>query len=129
MGGRLDPDPVLVKEGFCWPAFFFGVVWALASGLWLVALLLAAGLIALGLVLSLVGADAATGVAAWAALALVVGFGGNDWRRARLARQGLRFSGVIAAPGRDAALRRWFDLNPIASGPVPEGAGAAWTGL
>ena len=125
MHGRLDPDPVLVKEGFCWPAFFFGVLWALANGLWLVALLLAGAAAALILVLSLAGVDPLTATAAWLAFALIVGFDANDWRRAKLARQGLRFSGVIAAPGRDAALRRWFDLNPVASSPP----GPAWPGI
>lgn len=120
-----------MKEGFSWPAFFFGVVWALACRLWLAALLLAAAAIGLALGLSLIGADAATGVAAWLALMLVVGFGGNDWRRAKLVRRGFRFSGVIAAPGRDAALRRWFDLNPaapIAAAGAGPGPAPSWPG-
>ena len=29
-----------VKQGWCWPAFFFGSIWALFSGMWLAALLL-----------------------------------------------------------------------------------------
>ena len=121
MHGRLDPDPVLVKEGFCWPAFFFGVVWALVKGLWLAALVLAGVSVALAIGLTLIGADPAVATAVWLAFALIVGFGANDWRRAKLARQGLRFSGVIAAPGRDSALRRWFDLNPVVSGVAGSG--------
>lgn len=118
MHGRLDPDPVLVKEGFCWPAFFFGIAWALAKGLWLVALALVGVAVALTIGLTLIGADPPVAMATWLAFALIVGFGANDWRRAKLARQGLRLSGVIAAPGRDSALRRWFDLNPASSSPV-----------
>jgi hypothetical protein len=37
--GLGDRDVVLVKEGFCWPALFFSVIWAIWKGLWLVALL------------------------------------------------------------------------------------------
>lgn len=40
-----NPNPlsseliVLVKEGFCWPAFFFSFLWALYEGLWSIAFL------------------------------------------------------------------------------------------
>ena len=40
-----NPDPlsgndlVFVKEGFCWPAFFFPMLWPLWHRLWLVALM------------------------------------------------------------------------------------------
>jgi hypothetical protein len=123
ISGRLDPEPVLVKEGFSWPAFFFGVIWALAKGLWLTALVLAVVAVALVVGLQLVGADAPVAAAAWFAFALIVGFGGNDWRRAKLVRRGLRLSGVIAAPGLDSALRRWFDLNPAPERQAAPGAG------
>ncbi|EQA97573.1 DUF6804 family protein [Sphingobium indicum] len=35
-----DGDYTAVKQGWCWPAFFFGSIWALFSGLWLAAFLL-----------------------------------------------------------------------------------------
>ena len=108
---------MLVKEGFCWPAFFFGVLWALAKGLWLVALLLVAVSVALALLIQWAGIDPVTGMAVWFAFALIIGFEGNDCRRRKLARRGLDVAGVIAADGRDAALRRWFDLNPGTEAP------------
>lgn len=110
---------MLVKEGFCWPAFFFGALWALAKGLWLVALLLIAVWLGLTLALDWIKADALTAMAVWFAFALVVGFEGNDWWRHKLERRGRHMAGVIAADGRDAALRRWFDLNPRASADPP----------
>lgn len=115
--GGIDPDPILVKEGFCWPAFFFGILWALSSGLWLAALLMAGVAAALILAFNILGIDPLTAMAAWFAFALLIGFEANDWRRARLARRGWGFAGVIAADGRDAAIRRWFDLNPAATAP------------
>src|SRR3546814_13075870 len=35
-----DGDYKAVKQGWCWPAFFFGSIWALFNGLWLAAFLL-----------------------------------------------------------------------------------------
>ena len=43
----------------------------------------------------------------------VVGFCANDWRRAKLHRQGYRLQGVVAATDMDSARRRWFDLHPV----------------
>ena len=35
-GGDPDRNLVLVKEGFCWPAFLFGGFWALWHRMWLI---------------------------------------------------------------------------------------------
>ncbi len=40
-GAAADDGFVLVKDGFCWPAFFLSTIWALWHRLWLVALLIA----------------------------------------------------------------------------------------
>jgi hypothetical protein len=114
-----DRDPVLLKEGFCWPAFLLGALWALACGMWLRAAAMILAAAALMAALALAGADATTALAAWVGFALILGFGGNDWLRARLERRGLRFAGVVAAQDRDGALRRWFDLAPPAPRTVP----------
>ena len=112
-GAALDPDRdlVLVEEGFCWPAFFFSVIWALWHRMWLAALLLFAlkaganeGAHALGLS---AGAHAAVMLGAIAA----IGFVANDLRRHWLGRRGFRDAGVVAAEGHDAALRRFLDAN------------------
>ncbi len=107
-----DREAVLVKEGFSWPAFFLGPIWALAHRMWLATLVF--------LVVE-VGADvacAAARLAPWGAasvglgVATAVGMVANDLRRRSLERRGWRGAGLVAASGRDAALRRWFDLNP-----------------
>lgn len=110
----LDPghDAVLVKEGFCWPAFVFSVFWALWHGLWMVALLIVAADLALELLLSLAGADGFTTVAALLGVSVFIAYGANDWRRAKLGRLGYLGAGVVAARDRDAATRRFFDLHP-----------------
>lgn len=35
------PAPVVVKDGFCWPAFLLGPLWFLVNGMWLNFLLVA----------------------------------------------------------------------------------------
>ena len=103
---------VLVREGFCWPAFFLTVLWALRHRLWrtlVVLLAIGAGLEA---ALYFAGADDVTVIAARLAYSLIVGFDANEWRREGLLRRGYRSLGVVAAAGREVALRRFFDLHP-----------------
>jgi hypothetical protein len=116
-----DRDALLVKEGFCWPAALFSLLWALWHRLWLVAGLVFAADFVLDLVLMLSGADGATRFVCVAALHVFIGYEANDWRRARLSRTGYREAGLVAAPNADAALRRFFDLNPDA---IAHGRGA-----
>ena len=92
-----EPDIRAVKEGFCWPALFFGPLWAAWRGDWAVA----AGLLAV------VAAAVALGEFLWLSLPLLllaafsVGFEGNDLTRWRLGRRG--FSAAALAAGRNAA--------------------------
>jgi len=108
----LDHPPILVREGFSWPAALLTGLWALWHGMWLAALLIVAAGAGLQVALAFAGADVvAQGVVA-AGFALIVGFCGPDWRRARLSKQGYRFEGVVAATSFDSAQRRWFDQHP-----------------
>ena len=108
--GTPEPkDIVLVKEGFCWPAFLFDFFWALYHRTWSAFLVLAAALCVfegigywqLGstpvLLLVLFG---------WR---ILVGFHGNDWRRTVLERRGFRMSGVVTGADDLSAARRFFD--------------------
>ena len=112
-----DRDPVVVKEGFNWPAFAFTGLWALWHRLWRVFVIMAAVFAALEGALYFAGADPATAAAAGLAYGAIVGFGANDWRRAGLARSGWRQAGVVAAGGPDAALRRHYDLHGVPASP------------
>ncbi len=111
---RRDPDRnvVLVKEGFCWPAFFFSAIWAIWKGLWLVAVLFVVLEIALGLVFDVFLIDPLTQAALALLLSLAIGFFANDLRRWTLTRRGFRDGGVVV--GRDllAAERRLFEGDP-----------------
>jgi len=112
----LDPLPELVKEGFSWPAFFFGVFWALWKRLWLVAALLLAVEAGLGVLLEELRLTEAATTLVFFTVALLVGLSGNDWRRAKLRRLGYQEVGVVTAEDSETALRRYLDQRgPVAS--------------
>jgi hypothetical protein len=115
--GRGEPDSgaVLVKEGFCWPAFFFSVLWALYNRMWLAAALFLAVILAADFAARMLDLPADVAFALNLAVALLIGFGANDLRRDSLARSGYTFEGIVAATGEDAAARRWFDMHPPAA--------------
>ena len=110
----LDPDQdiVLVKEGFCWPALFFSVLWALWCRLWWVALALLAVEVALAIAIALLGLDALSEAAVSLGLAAIIGFVANDLRRWTLGRQGFVEVAVVTAESKVAAERRFYDHNP-----------------
>jgi hypothetical protein len=110
----------LVKEGFCWPAALFTVLWALWHRLWFTAaaLVLVPGVIYGAL--EYAGLDTSVRVAAVLGIRLVVGLFANDWRRLELARRGFEEAGVVAARGLDAAeLRAAERLGLGAGAPLP----------
>jgi hypothetical protein len=115
--GASEPDngAVLVKEGFCWPAFFFSVLWALWHRMWLTAALFLVVILAAGVVVEALALPSEVALALDLAVALLIGWGANDLRRAALAREGYTFEGIVAAAGEDAAARRWFDIHPPTS--------------
>ena len=110
----LDPDRdlVAVKEGFCWPAFFFSVLWALWNGLWLVGLALLVVPAMVGGAIALLGLDPLSQGAASLGLAVIIGMLANDFRRWTLRRRGFSETAVVAGGDADAALRRFLDDMP-----------------
>ena len=108
----LKDDPVLIKEGFNWPAAFFTSLCALWGGTWLAALLIFVAAVGLRLALKLAGAERSVQLVAGIGLSAIVGFCANDWRRAKLHRRGYRFQGTVAAPDMGSARRRWFSPHP-----------------
>lgn len=109
-----DRDAVLVKEGFCWPAFFFGPFWALSHRMWFAFLGLLSVLIALGIAEAVLRLDPMTYSAVMVGVAAIIGFCGNDWRRNALTVRGWKMLGLSAAADRDLAFRRFVDLHPDA---------------
>ena len=102
--------PVLVREGFSWPAFWFGSLYLAAHRAWIAAALnLAAFLLTLGLVRA-VGTGAPL-----LGLAVLQGLFAPDLRRWSLAQHGMATGPVVAAADQDQALVRLLDLSPPAA--------------
>ncbi len=107
----LDPerDIVILKEGFCWPAFLTGGLWALWHRMWWVAL----GLITAAVVLHgaglLVFADKISPQVLILAYALLLGLLGQDVRAWSLERQGFVDCGPVNAHDRDTALMKYLE--------------------
>ena len=106
-----DQDAVSVKEGFCWPAFFFSLLWALWYRLWLPVVAAAAVIAAVSLLAELTNIDPVAIAAIEVAAALLFGFLGNDWRRRNLTARGYVESGIVAGRDRVAAEHRYFCMT------------------
>ncbi len=107
-----ESEFVVIKEGFCWPAFVFTALWALWHRMWLAFALLVAAGVALDVAIRLSGADDVSALALGLGYSLLIGFGANDWRRRALARSGRGLKGVVAASDVEAALHRYIDRSP-----------------
>ncbi|MCJ2124859.1 DUF2628 domain-containing protein [Methylobacterium sp. J-077] len=117
---------VLVPDGFTWSAFAFSVLWFLYHRLWIAALIVLAGLLALAGVGHLLGlppgiAAIVTLLASW-----LIGLEASSLRRWTLARRGWPTrDAVIAATPEEAearAIGRWLDATAAAPrAPFPAG--------
>ncbi len=111
-GPDADSDLVLIKEGFCWPAFFLGPLWVLWHRLWLAALVLLVAGVALSGTALLLRLDGLSQGAVSVGFAVIVGFVANDLRRRRLARRHFTLAAVVSGAGREAAEWRFLDGEP-----------------
>ncbi len=95
-----------VKQGFSWPGFFFGWIWAFVKrlpshGAALLGIGITIGVIDVGaensevsIVLGLVSL----------AIAVAIGFNGNEWRRGRMHDLGYKHMGTFNAGTPEAAI-------------------------
>lgn len=108
-----DSTPILIKEGFSWPAFFLGIFWTLWHRLWIESAALLALFLALGVILDYVDFNDLMESAILLAVAVLIGASAADWRRQSLQRRGYRDAGVVSGPDIDSALRRFLDLQSL----------------
>lgn len=102
-------NPVFIREGFNWLAFFFTFLWALYHRLWLIALLLLAYNMAL---MSLGKAHffSAAGIGILQlAMQVFVGFHAGDWQRQALARRGYIIADIATGDSLLRAEQRYFE--------------------
>ncbi len=103
-----DLDTVAVKEGFCWPAFFFSVLWALWNRLWLVALGFVLLNVAVGLVAGWFVPDPVVQGAVSIGIAILIGGFANDLKRWTLGRHGFEERAVVIAGDKEDAVIRYL---------------------
>ncbi len=108
-GRRADKDLILVKEGFSWPAFVFTFVWALFTRMWWVAIGLFAVLMLVGFGLAALGVGEVVDAVVTIALAVAIGYLGNDLRRRNLAGRGFQEVAVVSGKNAEDATRRFLD--------------------
>jgi len=106
--------PLLLRDSFTWGACLFGGFWLLLHRLWFEALAwLGVALLALILLPGWALAPVAL------ATALLLGWHGQDLRRAALTRRGWTMTDIVAARDADAAVARLLDARPdLVRGPV-----------
>jgi hypothetical protein len=102
-------DTRAVKVGFSWPALSLNVLWAVANGLWVVALLIVV-LAACGVLLFANTAQSSAvlatlgAVSAGLAFLVFLGFRANDMLTSHLESRGYIKSSVVSAPNLPGAL-------------------------
>lgn len=106
---RDEGGVVLVKEGFCWPAFIFGGFWALWHRMWVLgaALIVLDG--ALDAIPELFAVNPLAHVIGVLGLHAIFGYVANDIRRRHLARRGFDEASVVVGRSREEAEVRFLD--------------------
>jgi hypothetical protein len=106
------PDPerlVFVRDGFYFWAFLAAPLWMLWRRLWLVLMIYMAVLAVVQIVLHLLAASPFVSAATGLALSLLIGFEASTLRRWTLSRRRWIELGIVSAPNREAAERRFFE--------------------
>ena len=106
-----DRRIVLVKEGFCWPAFFFTMVWAIYRRVWLGLGVYVIGLVVMAALEASFASDQGAIYLLNVAFALFVAAEANDWRRRSLGKRGYKEVAVVIGEALEDAERRYFEME------------------
>lgn len=106
-----EPETVLVKEGFCWPAFFFTFLWALWHRMWLTAVAIFVAEMAAGIVSGWLALTDLGGTLLSVGIMVFIGCSANDWRRRALDRRGWDEAGIVCGRNRDEAEFRLLQVQ------------------
>lgn len=102
-----------VKQGWSWPGFFFGPIWALVKKLWG----LGAGLLVTVIVLSVFPSDSGLGMLATLvtlAIYIICGVNGNKWREGNLVSRGYDHVDTVSASNPEGAIALHMKGNQVA---------------
>ena len=103
-----DPDVVLIKEGFCWPALFMPLLWMIYHLQFLGLLAYLSATAVLSAVVKSTGMEPLLGLLLSVVLSLLVASLANDWRRWRLAEKGYELVAIAAADNLRQAEEKFF---------------------
>lgn len=101
--------PVFVEEGMNWYAFVFRPFWAFSHRLWLAGIILLALMLAGEALVALKMIPLLTFSILNLAIMAYTGMQANDWRRAKLKRQGYIISDIVTASDVVGATQRYFE--------------------
>ena len=106
-----DPDVVLIKEGFCWPALFAPLLWLICRLQFLGLLAYLSATAVLSAVVKYTGMEPLLGLLLSVVLSLLVASLANDWRRWRLAAKGYELVAIAAADNLRQAEQKFFHCD------------------
>ena len=106
-----DPDVVLIKEGFCWPALFVPLLWLMYRLQFLGLLAYLSATASLSAAVKYSGMEPLLGLLLSVVLSLLVASLANDWRRWRLAAKGYELVAIAAADNLSQAEQKIFHCD------------------
>ena len=122
--GAGDDGLILVKEGFCWPAFFLSAMWAAYHRMWLVMTVLIGAQVAISAAVTLSGLDEWSAAVVSLAVAAIIGHGANDVRRWSLGRRGWCECDVVRGDDTESAEYRFVENSERMPAAIPVAAPA-----
>ena len=108
-----------VKQGWSWPAFFFGSFWAMAKKMWGIGIGVLIGFLVFGMIVAVMGGGSGgEGLINFIALVANIIFGvkGNSWREKNLASRGFDQVDTVTAANPEGAVASY--LKGITTGPA-----------
>lgn len=101
-----------VKQGWSWPAFFFGFIWAFIKNMWQLGLGVLVGFMALSLLLDVSNGQAENDVILnilSLLIAVVFGLNGNQWREHNLIARGYEMKSRLVSENPDRAIAEYMN--------------------
>lgn len=108
-----------VKQGWCWPAFFFSFIWAMVAKMWALGVGLLVAILVLGFALGLSGAgDGADALINVVSIItnIIFGINGNAWREKNLLSRGFELKDTVTAANKDGAVALFIKGASAAQG-------------
>jgi bacteriorhodopsin len=106
---KAKEQPIFLREGFNWMAFLFTFLWAFYNRMWLVGFVVLGVSLVVQAVATSVGLSELSVTAMQFGIQILVGMQGNDWLRAKLAKQGYILADISSGDSLLSAQQRYFE--------------------